>query len=454
MTELSQLTAISPIDGRYKAKTDPIREIFSEYGLIKRRVEVEICWLEMLSDCDDIPEVPEFSDVTKNQLTHIINNFSIEDAQQVKFLEAETNHDVKAVEYFLKKRLTNVLFPETLEFIHFACTSEDINNIAYALMLSDAKVVFLDELEKIQLVLQRMAKTWSNVAMLARTHGQPASPTTLGKEIRVFERRLENLIFALDKIPIFAKINGATGNYSAHTIAYPDVDWHTLSEKFIHSFGLEWNPYTTQIEPHDYMAEMFDVIKRTNTIFIDLCRDMWGYISLGYLKQQVVETETGSSTMPHKVNPIDFENAEGNFGIGNAILEYLSRTLPISRWQRDLTDSTLQRNIGVALAHCLIGYKSLQNGLDKVIPNHDTMLKDLNDNWEVLGEAIQTVMRKHGIENPYEKLKQITRNQKMDSLSIQNFIINLDIPNEAKSRLIKLLPSTYTGKATDLANKK
>jgi len=451
--ELTSLTAISPIDGRYGNKTADLRAIFSEYGLIKHRVLVEVRWLQMLAAQTEISEVPALSQHANDILNRIAEQFSIEDAQRVKHIESTTNHDVKAVEYFLKEKITgNTELEAISEFIHFACTSEDINNLAYALMLREARtqstLPMMDELVD---AITQLAHDNADQPMLSRTHGQTASPTTLGKEMANVAHRLRRQREQLKSIEILGKINGATGNYNAHLSAYPDLDWPALAEKFITDLGLDWNPYTTQIEPHDYIAEIFDAQARFNTILIDYCRDVWGYISLGYFKQRTIAGEIGSSTMPHKVNPIDFENAEGNLGMANALFNHLATKLPISRWQRDLTDSTVLRNLGVGCAHSVISYQSCLKGISKLETNPDKLLADLDAAWEVLAEPIQTVMRRYGIENPYEKLKEMTRGTKVDQQSIQKFIGTLDIPEQAKQQLLKMTPMSYTGDAENLA---
>jgi len=451
--ELTSLTAISPIDGRYGNKTADLRTIFSEYGLIKHRVLVEVRWLQMLAAQTEISEVPALSQHANDILNRIAEQFSIEDAQRVKHIESTTNHDVKAVEYFLKEKITgNTELEAISEFIHFACTSEDINNLAYALMLREARtqstLPMMDELID---AITQLAHDNADQPMLSRTHGQTASPTTLGKEMANVAHRLRRQREQFKGIEILGKINGATGNYNAHLSAYPDLDWPALAEKFITDLGLDWNPYTTQIEPHDYIAEIFDAQARFNTILIDYCRDVWGYISLGYFKQRTIAGEIGSSTMPHKVNPIDFENAEGNLGMANALFNHLATKLPISRWQRDLTDSTVLRNLGIGCAHSVISYQSCLKGISKLETNPDKLLADLDAAWEVLAEPIQTVMRRYDIENPYEKLKEMTRGTKVDQQSIQKFIGTLDIPEQAKQQLLKMTPMSYTGDAENLA---
>ncbi|NOZ53398.1 MAG: adenylosuccinate lyase [Gammaproteobacteria bacterium] len=452
--ELNSLTAISPIDGRYAVQCEELRAIFSEYGLIRNRVLVEVRWLQMLSCHPHIAEVPALSQAAEAALDKIIDEFTMADAQRVKQIEKTTNHDVKAVEYFLKEKVANHTELSAIsEFIHFACTSEDINNLAYALMLNDARsVVILPLMNNVVTAIRQLAHQHANVAMLSRTHGQPASPTTLGKEMANVVTRLERQQQQFTTIPILGKINGAVGNYNAHMAAYPDVNWASLAEQFVIKLGVQWNPYTTQIEPHDYIAELFDAVARFNTVLIDLNRDIWGYVSLGYFKQKTIAGEIGSSTMPHKVNPIDFENSEGNLGIANAIFHHLSQKLPVSRWQRDLSDSTVLRNLGVGVAHSNIAYKATLKGISKLEINQHRLSQDLNTNWEVLAEPIQTVMRRYGIERPYEKLKELTRGQSVTPEIIKTFIDNLAIPDEAKARLSELTPENYIGSAIAQAN--
>ena len=450
---LNKLNALSPVDGRYGSKVDELRPIFSEFGLIKARVTVEVRWLQALSEQADIKEVPAFSDETHAVLDRIISDFSIDDAQQVKDIESTTNHDVKAVEYFLKEKTSNnnELFAVN-EFIHFACTSEDINNLSYALMLKEGRdEVMGPAIANVIDDIKGKALSYAAIPLLSRTHGQTASPSTMGKEFANVVARLERQLLQLEDVDIMGKINGAVGNYNAHYSAYPNIDWPGFAEDFVESLGLTFNPYTIQIEPHDYIAEYFHVLARINTILIDFSRDAWGYISMGYFKQKTIAGEVGSSTMPHKVNPIDFENAEGNFGIASALMNHFSEKLPISRWQRDLTDSTVLRNLGTCLAHSLIGFKSLQKGISKLEINEEKLLQDLDANWEVLAEPIQTVMRRYGIEKPYEKLKELTRGQGIDQKSMQVFIETLNIPDDAKQQLLTLTPATYTGCAELLA---
>ncbi len=447
--ELSTLTAISPVDGRYAEKSESLRSIFSEYGLIRHRVMVEIRWLQALSGHPDITEVPPFSDEANKLLESIIDDFGVDQARQIKQIEKTTNHDVKAVEYFLKQQVADT--PELVkisEFIHFACTSEDINNLSHALMLKTGKdQVFMPVLEKIVDSIRALAHQHADVAMMSRTHGQPASPTTLGKEMANVVFRLERQIAQVNKLDMLGKFNGAVGNYNAHLSAYPDLDWTKITRDFVESLGLRFNPYTTQIEPHDYIAELFDTFCRCNTILIDFSRDIWSYISIGYFRQRTVDGEVGSSTMPHKVNPIDFENAEGNLGLANAILGHLAQKLPISRWQRDLTDSTVLRNLGIGFAYSLIALDSLQRGISKLEVNLDAIDQDLNQNWALLAEPIQTVMRRYGVEQAYEKLKVLTRGQHIDAQIIREFVQSLDIPESARQQLIDMTADSYTGNA-------
>ena len=452
--ELSSLTAISPIDGRYGDKTRDLRVVFSEYGLIRHRVLVEVRWLRMLADHPAIVEVPALSHHAVKILENIAENFSVEDAQRVKNIERTTNHDVKAVEYFLKEKITgNAELEAVSEFIHFGCTSEDINNLAYALMLREARAqIILPLLDNTIHAITDLAHRHADQPMLSRTHGQPASPTTLGKEMANVAYRLQRQREQLTAVPLLGKINGAVGNYNAHLAAYPAIDWQNIARDFVTSLGLEWNPYTTQIEPHDYIAEYFDALARFNTVLMDFSRDVWGYISLGYFKQKTVAGEVGSSTMPHKVNPIDFENAEGNLGLANAIFHHLGSKLPISRWQRDLTDSTVLRNLGVGVAHAVIAYQSCLKGISKLESNPARINADLDATWEVLGEAVQTVMRRYGIEQPYEKLKELTRGRGIDQHSLRAFITTLAIPDAEKTRLLTMTPATYIGNAAEQAH--
>ncbi|ORU92913.1 MAG: adenylosuccinate lyase [Cycloclasticus sp. symbiont of Bathymodiolus heckerae] len=450
---INKLNALSPVDGRYASKVDELRPIFSEFGLIKARVTVEVRWLQALSENNEIAEVPPFSELTHELLDNIISNFSLDDATRVKTIESTTNHDVKAVEYFLKeKTVNNNELLAVTEFIHFACTSEDINNLSYALMLKEGRdEVMGTAIANVIDDIKAKAIDYAAIPLLSRTHGQTASPSTMGKEFANVVARLERQLLQLEDIDIMGKMNGAVGNYNAHYSAYPNIDWPAFAEDFVESLGLTFNPYTIQIEPHDYIAEYFHVLARVNTILIDFSRDVWGYISVGYFKQKTIAGEIGSSTMPHKVNPIDFENAEGNFGIANALMNHFSEKLPISRWQRDLTDSTVLRNLGTCLAHSLIGFKSLQKGISKLEINEAKLLADLDANWEVLAEPIQTVMRRYGIEKPYEKLKELTRGQGIDQASMQAFIKTLDMPDDAKQLLLDMTPASYTGCAEALA---
>jgi adenylosuccinate lyase len=447
--ELTPLTAISPVDGRYGPKVAALRPIFSEFGLIHYRVLVEVRWLQALAAEKAIEEVPTLSAAANDLLDTITTHFDESNAARIKEIESTTNHDVKAVEYFLKEAISgNAELESISEFFHFACTSEDINNLAYGLMLKRGRdEVLVPSIEQTIEKLSSLAEAHANDALLSRTHGQPASPSTMGKELANTAHRLQRQLEQIQNITILGKINGAVGNYNAHLCAYPEIDWPKFSAQFIDSLGIVSNPYTTQIEPHDYMAELFDAISRINTILIDLSRDIWGYISLGYFKQKVVAGEVGSSTMPHKVNPIDFENAEGNLGIASALFDHLSRKLPISRWQRDLSDSTVLRNLGVGFAHSLIALDSLSKGLNKLEINPERLAQDLDANWEVLAEPIQTVMRRYGIEKPYEKLKELTRGQKIDAATLKHFIGSLDIPESAKKDLEKLTPAHYFGNA-------
>ena len=451
--ELTSLTAVSPVDGRYARHTEILRPIFSEFGLIRHRVLVEVRWLQALAAQADIKEVPALSEHANNLLDAMVDRFSEDDAQRVKNIERTTNHDVKAVEYFLKEKIAgNAELEAISEFIHFACTSEDINNLAYALMLREARgQVLLPQLDEIIQSITALAHHTAEMPMLSRTHGQPASPTTLGKEMANLVYRLRRQREQAAKIELLGKINGAVGNYNAHLVAYPEIDWPAFARNFVTGLGLDWNPYTIQIEPHDYIAELFDAIARFNVILTDFARDVWAYISLGYFKQRTIAGEVGSSTMPHKVNPIDFENAEGNFGIANAIFDHLATKLPVSRWQRDLSDSTVLRNLGVGVAHSVIGYASMLRGIGKLEANPDRLQEDLDATWEVLAEAIQTVMRRYGIEQPYEKLKALTRGKGISAESLKDFIDGLDIPQQAKQELAGLTPATYIGNAIEQA---
>jgi adenylosuccinate lyase len=453
MSQPSPLTALSPLDGRYAAKADALRPIFSEYGLIRCRVRVEVEWLLALAAHPGIAELPPFPASAQDTLKRIAGDFSVEDAARIKQIEATTNHDVKAVEYFIKERLGDAAgLAQAKEFVHFACTSEDINNLSYALMLRDARdTVLLPTLDQIIAKLRELAHANAALPMLSRTHGQTASPTTLGKELANVVARLERQRAQLIAIEIPGKINGAVGNFNAHVIAYPDVDWRALSKQFVESLGLQWNEYTTQIEPHDGIAELCDCARRINTILVDLARDVWGYISLGYFRQQLKAGEVGSSTMPHKVNPIDFENAEGNFGVANALFGHFSEKLPISRWQRDLTDSTVLRALGTAFGHMLVAFDALMRGLNKLQVHEPRIAADLEASWEVLAEAIQTVMRRHGLPEPYEQLKALTRGKGITRESLREFIGSLALPADAKQRLLELRPDTYLGLAAGLA---
>ena len=454
---LSTLTAINPIDGRYGDKTAELRPYFSEFGLIYYRVYVEIRWFQFLASQRKIKELPALGDEENNFLEKLIVDFDETEAAIVKSNEATTNHDVKAVEYYLKSKFVASgisSLEKNIEFIHFACTSEDINNLSHALMLKDGRDGVLQPLmDELTQKLAEFARDYANLPMLSRTHGQTATPTTLGKEFANVVARLRRQVKQLGAVQIMGKINGAVGNLNAHQVTYPDLDWLAMSEQFVSSLGIIWNPYTTQIEPHDYMAEMFQAMSRFNTILIDFNRDIWSYISIGYFKQRKVEGETGSSTMPHKVNPIDFENSEGNLGIANAIFGHLSEKLPISRWQRDLTDSTVLRNMGTGLAYSLLSYKSTLKGLGKLEINPSALEEDLNRSWEILAEPIQTIMRRHGVEEPYEKLKELTRGQSLKQESIEQMLETLDIPESARTLIRELTPMNYTGLASELVEK-
>lgn len=453
--ELSALTALSPLDGRYGDKCAALRPVFSEYGLIKRRVQVELAWLEALADAPGLDEVPPLDDAGRQALAAILDGFDETDAARVKAIEGETNHDVKAVEYFLRERCREQEELKRLSsFIHFACTSEDINNLAYALMLRDAwREVMLPVLEDIIGDLRSLAHAHAELPMLSRTHGQAASPTTLGKEMANVVHRLVRQREQLAGAAVMGKINGAVGNFNAHLAAYPDVDWPALSRGMVEKLGLEWNAYTTQIEPHDYMAEILHAAVRTNTVLIDLSRDVWGYISLGYFTQRSESGEVGSSTMPHKVNPIDFENAEGNLGVSNALMEHMARKLPVSRWQRDLTDSTVLRAMGTAFGHTLVAWRAIIKGLSKLEADPERLAKDLDANWEVLGEAIQTVMRRHGAADAYEQLKELTRGKRVGPAELKRFVAQLDLPAPVRDRLASMTPADYIGMAADLAKR-
>ena len=451
--KLSPLTAISPIDGRYGSKTTELRPFVSEYGLIHHRVIVEIEWLKALASHPEITEVPAFSEDAITYLNSIKVDFNEADAQHVKDIESKINHDVKAIEYFIKEKLEKLDELNAIsEFVHFACTSEDINNLSHALILKGScEKIILPEMDRLIAIISDLAIDYAAIPMLARTHGQPASPTTVGKELANVVARLQRQRQQTAASPLLGKINGAVGNYNAHLSAYPDIDWQELAEKFVVSLGLEWNPYTTQIEPHDNVAELFDAIARFNTIVLDFDRDIWAYISNGYFKQKMISGEVGSSTMPHKVNPIDFENSEGNIGIANALLNHMSAKLPVSRWQRDLTDSTVLRNEGVALAYSLLAWKSTLRGCGKLEVNEERLQTDLMANWEVLAEPIQTVMRRYAIEEPYEKLKALTRGKGITQETLKNFIKQLEIPETARKELLNLTPATYTGNAEQQA---
>ena len=449
----NSLLAISPLDGRYKSKCEDLAPYFSEFALMRYRVLVEVRWLQKLSEHDQIHELQAISDRGLEYLDDLIENFTLVDAQRIKAIEATTNHDVKAVEYFIKEKFKdNAELSDQLEFVHFACTSEDINNLAYALMLRDGRdKVMLDQMREIENQLAQLANDFADQPMLCRTHGQPASPSTIGKEFANVVHRLRRQIAQIESNEILGKMNGAVGNYNAHLAAYPGLDWQATAKEFVEGLGLSWNPYTTQIEPHDYVAELFAAVCRFNTVLIDFDRDIWAYISLGYFKQRTVAGEVGSSTMPHKVNPIDFENSEGNLGIANAIMTHLSEKLPISRWQRDLTDSTVLRNIGTGLAHSLIAYRATIKGIGKLELNAQAIDDDIDSSWEILAEPIQTVMRRYRIEKPYEKLKELTRGKQIDQRSVQNFVQSLTIPEAAKQELLQLTPRKYLGNAVEQA---
>ncbi len=452
--ELSALTAISPVDGRYGSKASELREFFSEYGLIKFRVTVEVRWLQKLAATAAITEVPALSDSANALLNSIVDNFSLADAQRVKDIERTTNHDVKAVEYLLKEKVAgHAELAAVSEFIHFACTSEDINNLSHGLMLGAARdQVLLPLCDQLLNEIKTLAQKYKAIPMMARTHGQPASPTTLGKEMANVYMRLKRQREQIAKVELLGKINGAVGNYNAHLSAYPNLNWHQFAEEFVTSLGLSWNPYTTQIEPHDYIAELFDAIARFNTILLDFDRDVWGYIALGHFKQRTIAGEIGSSTMPHKVNPIDFENSEGNLGLANAIFQHLSSKLPVSRWQRDLTDSTVLRNLGVGFAYTVIAYHASLKGISKLEVNEANLLSELDQNWELLAEPVQTVMRKYGIEQPYEKLKELTRGKRITPQDLAVFIDKLELPEQVKTELKALRPDNYIGAAIELVD--
>ena len=455
--ELSPLTAVTPVDGRYADKTSDLRPFFSEYGLIYHRVLIEVRWFQYLANSTAVAELAPLSTEAMEALNSIVNQFSIADAETIKAFERTTNHDVKAVEYFIKEKFTNSGQQELIskmEFVHFACTSEDINNLSHAVMLTGARAEVLQPmLEQVELVIRQLAGKYKADAMLSRTHGQVASPTTMGKELANVAARMQRQLRQIRDVEILGKINGAVGNFNAHAAAYPELDWVQIAEDFVVSLGLNWNPYTTQIEPHDYIAELFDAVSRFNTILLDLNRDIWAYISIGYFTQRKIEGETGSSTMPHKVNPIDFENSEGNLGLANAILGHMAEKLPISRWQRDLTDSTVLRNLGSGLAYSLIAYQSVLKGLSKLELNRDALAKDLDASWEVLAEPIQTIMRKYDIPEPYEKLKSLTRGQTFDPEQIKALIEPLDMPAAAKEQILAMTPGHYIGVAVELVDR-
>ncbi|WAT02867.1 adenylosuccinate lyase [Rouxiella chamberiensis] len=452
--ELSSLTAVSPVDGRYGDKVSALRTIFSEFGLLKFRVQVEVRWLQKLATCAEIKEVPAFDADANAFLDQLVANFDEKDAQRIKDIEKTTNHDVKAVEYFLKEKVAAIpALHAVSEFIHFACTSEDINNLSHALMLQTARQdVVLPYWLNIVDSIKALAAQYRDIPLLSRTHGQPATPSTIGKELANVAYRMDRQVRQLQQVEILGKINGAVGNYNAHIVAYPEVDWHQFSEEFVTSLGITWNPYTTQIEPHDYIAELFDCVARFNTILIDFDRDIWGYIALNHFKQKTIAGEIGSSTMPHKVNPIDFENSEGNLGLANAVLNHLSSKLPVSRWQRDLTDSTVLRNLGVGLGYALIAYQATMKGISKLEVNEANLVGELDRNWEVLAEPIQTVMRRYGIEKPYEKLKELTRGKRVDAEGMKVFIDSLELPEEEKVRLKAMTPANYIGRAATMVD--
>ncbi len=452
--QLNALTAISPVDGRYGSKTADLRQYFSEFGLIKYRVTVEVRWLQFLATTKGIIEVPNLSASANEVLDSIVANFSLEDAQRVKDIEATTNHDVKAVEYLLKEKVANnAELAAISEFIHFACTSEDINNLSHGLMLNDARSkVLLPQCDALLDAIKNLANEHKTIPMMARTHGQPASPTTMGKEMANVYMRLKRQRDQIAAVEVLGKLNGAVGNYNAHISAYPELDWHQLSEQFVTGLGLSWNPFTTQIEPHDYIAELFDAVARFNTILLDFDRDIWGYIALGHFKQRTIAGEIGSSTMPHKVNPIDFENSEGNLGIANALFNHLSAKLPVSRWQRDLTDSTVLRNLGMGFGYTIIAYQATLKGISKLEVNAENLLAELDKNWELLAEPVQTVMRKYAIEKPYEKLKELTRGKRITAADLHTFIDSLALPDDVKQQLKQLTPANYIGAAVSITD--
>lgn len=453
--DLSPLTAISPIDGRYARKAEALRAVASEYGLIRQRVLVEVRWLQKLAATPGVSEVRPFSPDAEDHLNRIVSGFCEDDARRVKEIESGTNHDVKAVEYFLKERIADVPELEKVsEFLHFACTSEDVNNLAYGLILHEARGrCLLPSADALIGSIESLAVEHAERSMLSRTHGQPASPTTLGKEMANVAARLRRQRRSFADVEILGKMNGAVGNYNAHRAAYPDVAWEAVAREFVESLGLVWNPYTTQIEPHDWIAELFDALRRFNTVLLDFDRDVWGYISLGYFRQKVVEGEVGSSTMPHKVNPIDFENSEGNLGVANALLGHLAEKLPVSRWQRDLTDSTVLRNVGVAVAHSLVAFESAHRGIGRLALDPDRLAGDVESAWEVLAEPIQTVMRRYGVDRPYERLKELTRGRRIDADVLREFVEGLPIPEVAKKALLALRPETYVGNAAEQARR-
>ncbi|KUM55122.1 adenylosuccinate lyase [Rheinheimera sp. EpRS3] len=452
--QLNALTAISPVDGRYGSKTVDLRNYFSEFGLIKYRVMVEVRWLQQLAATTQIAEVPALSAEANLVLNDIVDNFSLSDAERVKEIERTTNHDVKAVEYLLKEKVAaNAELSAISEFIHFACTSEDINNLSHGLMLSEARAnVLLPQCDALLEAIKQLANEHKTVPMMARTHGQPASPTTMGKEMANVYMRLKRQRDQIASVEILGKLNGAVGNYNAHLSAYPQLNWHQLSEQFVTGLGLSWNPFTTQIEPHDYIAELFDAVARFNTILLDFDRDVWGYIALGHFKQRTIAGEIGSSTMPHKVNPIDFENSEGNLGIANALFNHLSAKLPVSRWQRDLTDSTVLRNLGMGFGYTVIAYQATLKGISKLEVNEANLRAELDANWELLAEPVQTVMRKYAIEQPYEKLKELTRGKRITQADLHVFIEKLALPDQVKEQLKQLTPANYIGAAVEITD--
>ena len=452
--QLNALTAISPVDGRYGSKTVDLRNYFSEFGLIKYRVMVEVRWLQQLAATAQIAEVPALSEQANVVLNNIVDNFSLSDAERVKEIERTTNHDVKAVEYLLKEKVAdNAELSAISEFIHFACTSEDINNLSHGLMLSEARAnVLLPQCDALLEAIKQLANEHKTVPMMARTHGQPASPTTMGKEMANVYMRLKRQRDQIASVDILGKLNGAVGNYNAHLSAYPQLNWHQLSEQFVKGLGLSWNAFTTQIEPHDYIAELFDAVARFNTILLDFDRDVWGYIALGHFKQRTIAGEIGSSTMPHKVNPIDFENSEGNLGIANALFNHLSAKLPVSRWQRDLTDSTVLRNLGMGFGYTVIAYQATLKGISKLEVNEANLRAELDANWELLAEPVQTVMRKYGIEQPYEKLKELTRGKRITQADLHVFIEKLALPDQVKAQLKQLTPANYIGAAIEITD--